>query len=512
MQFEPAPTGGKLANVRLALKTLLALMLFVAQANAFSLLGPYADWMQRSNWFRLPYDIGGPMQLGEEYRWNVPVLTYAFDQSFLDYFGSNGVVAVEQAVQILNDLPPASNMVLSNFPFDSRSYNYSAQVQGLYDLKSWTLSLLLEHMGLGEPTRNVFALRRWDSMFVSAAYEPWWPPGTIPYFIVERNFDPESLAPSHYVNDTLYTGVVWGYPTNADVVDYSVDPTTVTRSAVADRRPELGGCYTNLTRDDVGGLRYLLSSNNINYETLLPGVYGVGTNTGNYVNGAWRSGVEKITFVRQPYDPLLQQAVPFTNRFTDTYITNETVMHQQLERPVLQPDFLFSAADLGASPLPYSPWYARTSASNWVNHSVQNGEPTETGPGVIQPPVRITLHKLGPTLITSDPPGSSGLNNSCWGSFDASTNPPIAYPDATIQTNHEFLLRLRLDAYINGIWTSEQLVTWRAPIAIGQTATLQTSTSLTHWLSVATLTNRGTVTEWLHIRAQPQRFFRALLQ
>ena len=43
------------------------------------------------------------MVLGEEYRWNVPVLTYAFDQSFLDYFGSNGVAAVEKAFQIPMD-------------------------------------------------------------------------------------------------------------------------------------------------------------------------------------------------------------------------------------------------------------------------------------------------------------------------------------------------------------------------------------------------------------------------
>ena len=29
--------------------------------------------------------------LAEEYRWNSPVLTYSYDESFLNYFGSNGV-------------------------------------------------------------------------------------------------------------------------------------------------------------------------------------------------------------------------------------------------------------------------------------------------------------------------------------------------------------------------------------------------------------------------------------
>ena len=63
-----------------------------------------------------PGDIGGPMNLGQEYRWNVPVLTYAFDQSFLDYFGSGGVAAVESAIGILNSLPPVSKANPTNYP------------------------------------------------------------------------------------------------------------------------------------------------------------------------------------------------------------------------------------------------------------------------------------------------------------------------------------------------------------------------------------------------------------
>ena len=51
--------------------------------------------------------------LGEEYRWNSPVLTYSYDESFLNYFGSNGVVAVEKAMEILNSIPPASSIKTS---------------------------------------------------------------------------------------------------------------------------------------------------------------------------------------------------------------------------------------------------------------------------------------------------------------------------------------------------------------------------------------------------------------
>ena len=53
--------------------------------------------------------------LGEEYRWNSPIITYNFDESFLNYFGSNGVVAVEKGIDILNSIPAAS-VIKTNYP------------------------------------------------------------------------------------------------------------------------------------------------------------------------------------------------------------------------------------------------------------------------------------------------------------------------------------------------------------------------------------------------------------
>jgi len=215
-------------------QTLLALMLLGARAGAFSLLGPCADWMQLTNGYRQFGDIGGPMNLGEEHRWNVPVLTYGFDPSFLDYFGSNGVAAVEQAFQILNDLPPASAILLTNYPLDSRRVNWVANQQRLSDLKSITLTLLLEQLGLAEPTRHVFILRRWHPLFLDYPWEPDWPGGIIPYWIDERNFDPETLVPSHCVNATLYGGYAICSDGRADVFEYPVDPLASTYTAVAE--------------------------------------------------------------------------------------------------------------------------------------------------------------------------------------------------------------------------------------------------------------------------------------
>ena len=79
-------------------------------------------------------DIGGPKNLGEEYRRNVPVLYYAFDDNFSGvgggWFGTAGEDAVDQAFAIMNSLTNVDNIDLSQFPFQSQSFNYTAQ--GLY--------------------------------------------------------------------------------------------------------------------------------------------------------------------------------------------------------------------------------------------------------------------------------------------------------------------------------------------------------------------------------------------
>lgn len=147
------------------IQTAVLLALSVAPLGAFSLLGPYASWMDQTLSYKQPADIGGPMGINEEYRWNVPIVTYAFDQSFLDYFGSNGVAAVEQAIGIINALPPASGIELTNFPLSSRAMNFAAEAQYQYDLKTATLGLLLEQMGLAQSPRHVFAPRRFDWNF-----------------------------------------------------------------------------------------------------------------------------------------------------------------------------------------------------------------------------------------------------------------------------------------------------------------------------------------------------------
>src|SRR5437868_6810865 len=61
--------------------------------------------------FTSPGDLlsSGPKNLGEEYRRVTPVMYYTCDANFLDFFGSNGVYAVDQAFAVLNGLTNVSS-------------------------------------------------------------------------------------------------------------------------------------------------------------------------------------------------------------------------------------------------------------------------------------------------------------------------------------------------------------------------------------------------------------------
>jgi len=492
MEYKLQPPFSYSRRSRFFAGSALAFALMATSACAFSLLGPYATWMDTTNSFKQPGDIGGPMNLNEGYRWNVPVVTYAFDQSFLDFFGSNGVAAVEGAIGILNALPSASQIDPSNYPPQASGLNFQAQEKGLLDLKSQTLFLLTEHLGLAKPTRFMFCLRD----FVIADNQ-------VEGVVLRRNFDPFSLITSSNVNDTAYTYQLQytstGGQTNADAVEIAIDPLDPTFTAVADGALAPGTFFTALTRDDAGGVRYLLSSNNVKDEILLPNVRGVGTNT-VYVNRALRPGVGKINFVRQQFDSG-GQAIPITNAFVDTYITNGLVRHQDLERVILQPDFVFSVADLSDGN-PDQPSFSRTDTSTWWNGS---GPPSSaSGPGVIMPPVKITFHKLGPSVVTSDqlPEGTAFVEQHRWGSFDGSSNPAYSFGTAGNEmTIHLWLRSLASTLIPRGF-------TWKAPIAADQPVTLQTSTNLTQWVSLASITNSGVVVNWDHFFSLPHRFFR----
>ncbi|TAL01029.1 MAG: hypothetical protein EPO07_08925 [Verrucomicrobia bacterium] len=429
----------------------LALIGGATKASAFSMIGPFAVddtgavWqVQRIGYLTILGDIGGPMNLGEEYRWNIPTIIYGYDESFLNYFGQQGVNEIEKAIAILNAVPAASKMSadLREFPTDTRRFNQRASALGLLDLKTQALGLLVEELGLASPERFVWTLRNRDVRG-----------GITFYDVIKRNFDPVTLAPSSYVNDTLYTYTIFDpiLPGPfADAVEIPVDPLASTYTAVASSAGLWGGFanygefYTGLTRDDMGGLRYLYRKNNYNIENLLPDAIASGgawspivvgvTNVIGTNTPLLRPGVEKLVFKRGKYDSLLGSFITQQVNYKQDYIVNNRRLTLGSSRILNVPDVIFGAADIAA--VLGSPRGRRTDTGGWADNDAINGQFTLSGPGVIQPQIAIEFNKVGPLYQGNDSaavfltePG--GILFYIWGSFDGTTNAPVVYPIGT---------------------------------------------------------------------------------
>ncbi len=300
-------------------KNVCLALLFVGaaqSASAFSLLGPSPATGQTNPalaWqdadpigIGAPYvgDIGGPLNLGEEFRWNVPVVTYGYDSSFLNYFGLDGVAAVEKAIGILNNLGPVSNFPddLSNFPLDATRENFQASALNLIDLKSVTLHLLLEELGLADPIRYTWQIRaRRPFTLNNQPIVAWW--------TVNRNFDPFTLNPSAHVNNVLYTYRIGQFtnPMLDEAIEVRVDPTARNNYPVASEFAygEAGIYFTGLTRDDAGGFRYLYRTNNYNIETFPTGIDVLET---NYASPELLQTYDWATFVENTQNTTNTQA------------------------------------------------------------------------------------------------------------------------------------------------------------------------------------------------------------
>lgn len=312
---------------RMIKKFLWIVLLAVGGQGAwgFALLGPQTlangadSWQSAALGYNLAYmddsipgdpvflgDIGGPRNIGEGYRRNVPVLYYTYDETFLNFFGTDGAATVDAAFSVMNGVPKANSINLSLYPDETQQFNYYAQTYFLTDLKSMTLHLLVEQLGLADPERFSWTLH--DRILPSGGVCPvdeW-------YTVVGRNYDDylnfsvTNLIYSSYVNDVLYSYFViencTGTPT-AYTVPFSTDPEATAYTAVAANnfdgsgifylntdqgQPlntggglQVGTFYSGLTRDDVAGLKYLYATNMVAYEMPDPTalLFSVVTNT-----------------------------------------------------------------------------------------------------------------------------------------------------------------------------------------------------------------------------------------
>ena len=445
---------------------LLAAAAVVPSALAFSLAGDKAGtpWMTDAYGYDdRPDDMAGvgPMQLNAFYRWNITNLTYAFDQSFLAYFGARGAQAVDQAFAVLNNLPPASQIKLDEYATGTKLVNLQAVQTGLLDVKSYALSMVFKYLGLANPERYV-----WNLYNVTGQR----------YYVVPRNYDPYTLAASPYVNGVLYTYRI--LPTAIPGFDAVEVPITLDNnlafSSVAGGLLTAGQFFTGLTRDDVGGIKYILSTNTLGIEGLFPGATtaGVGfgqlggwigwggnnagsntytlnsnqlffisqgqfaaiTNGSNFIVQGIRGGMEhmsftKVHFIDEPHGTLF---APQTNVWQDNLIVTNRLVTQYAQRVITQPDILFVADDLGVD-ANGDPILVQQSAIAFQNNDAANGSTVEGGPGIITGAlqIRISFNRQLPMLVNRDPyflDEQSSVGTLRWASFDNTPTPPVIYP------------------------------------------------------------------------------------
>ncbi|MEN9572827.1 MAG: hypothetical protein RL514_682 [Verrucomicrobiota bacterium] len=440
-----------------------------SSAVAFSLMGPPASWQTATiGYDPLGTDVGGPMNLFEDYRLTVPVLNYGFDATFLNFFGSNGVAAIDAAMAILNNVPAASAMSsnLAEFPIQAVGPpNVTAANLRVFDLKSAALSTVLGQMGIASPERWTYALR--DRTVIA---------GVTNYTVIQRNFDPINRRPTNVVNGNLYTYSVIEpiLPGNyADAVETLQSGFAFNRSvaSVDDGGGLAAGLFfTSLTRDDYGALRYLLRFNNVHTEDLqanltlapfrspysLPG--GTNTSTNVPITLARRPGIDRVSFNPIPIDSLLNVTLRVvTNKYTDYYYhpTNGYLTNQVLERAVGVPDILFTAGDLGntaAGALLTGAALTRPTSTRWTDNSALAGNSSGFGTGILAGPgvipstldtnssaIVIEFSTLGPSRLNISSAGArflterDAVNNGVWGFFDTTTIYSVFPDGVTIQ-------------------------------------------------------------------------------
>jgi hypothetical protein len=283
------------------------------------MIGPMATNRLTAMGIDLNYwdDLGGPKERKNFFRWNMPSLTYSFDATFINYFGLEGRFAINEAMEVVNDffsnedydgvssLDLAKHGFLGNY--NTTWVNTTAQNQGILDIKSLTVGLMVNQLGLGNPHRYAFSIH--DATTNQAS--------TIINFRVRlRNFDPITENPTDMINNVKYSyrlvhdgtnspgvgNAPFIMPTFADMEEFTTDTSGnawTSVAAIADAfygnslvywtdQPTLydfgvyynglnamGGKYEPrhaLTYDDAGGLRYLYRTNNFVYETMPPNV------------------------------------------------------------------------------------------------------------------------------------------------------------------------------------------------------------------------------------------------
>jgi hypothetical protein len=474
-----------------SLKKLLWAFLLVSGQQAvwaFALGGPIGTLSDSWQVPDIDYGVGGdllaPKNIGEEYRLNSQTYYYACDASFLEFFGSDGANAIDQSFAILNrtmtnnslgNLNGYSTALTTEFPFNSQGVNGTASGVGLLDVKSFTLHAMLEQMGLADPERYVWCL-----------HDRWLPNGgTCPsnemYYVIQRNFSVtnsslNNLQYSSYVNNSLFTYSIYEFcnaptPPQAECVNSG---SAGARTSVAGANIIYGGYYTNLTLDDVAGLRYLLNTNNLNYESPTPGAVLLSTTTtgGTSYGPAYflySSNYTAFLQTAQTNDPVtlsnlypgliinsytLYPTVVYTTNYVFAYYTNQVgspVGSPQIPvyTPVITSTPVMNYAYNFANVIIFTNHYSSSSTATLITTNVTYGKPGSPYTGAL------FTNVSSQTITLSVPSGDYYINtNSCGPSLILTNVPPFPVAAATTTTN---LLLVSINS--SGLYQSQTLIT-----------------------------------------------------
>jgi hypothetical protein len=443
------------------------ILLVALRTFGFSLSGPPAPWMTP--------DIGfdgtiAPMNIGAGYRWNAPVITYDFDDSFKNFFGVRGMAAVEEAIATVE---AGFGADVATAPTDVMRLNITAQSEGVRDLKSRTMAILLEQAGLANAVKHTYVLR---GVAITAE--------ATNYQVVQRNFDPLTYAPSDSVNGSVLGFVAGPVPGGFDAVEFPINQAETIKRGVAGTVLAPGEYARGLSRDDVGGLRYLYATNSFRIELPPANVQAV---EGPLVEAALRPGVGRIQFVRHAPPGVIATNYVRTIRFNDVYVQNGVTKTQALERIVYGPDILFKAEDVGVD-MTGQPNVSGRTLGPWRNDSHLNGADGE-GPGTTT---------IAYNLISFSTAAVSPTAQSLFGTFDQGGgyylfNPleQAPLPNLELLSHRDSTVSLKLTG-------------------IRRKYTIRASSDLVSWTNVMTVSNVVTTTIEATVTDGGAMFYRAV--
>jgi hypothetical protein len=321
----------------------------------------------------------GIMNISEFYRWNIPILTYGYDNSFLEIFKEQGKNEFESAVSALNNIPYDANIY--QYPLNAMRGNYTASTENMYSLRTVFLNALIRTLGVADAESGMWLIR---TQWVSAN-------GVIAY-ATKRNYDPITLAPSSYINGSLFTYKYFtNKPSHYGITIFCPDPLSSTGTEID--VPSAGSFKTGLTRDEIGGIMFVTSPN-----IFCRGYVQLPASSNNIAQTTAIPGIGLIRFIPHPVT---------TNNIYQEYEYEYSFAHvngnnnrSNIVRTIQQPDIVVKADNTKKG--------FQIKYGEFANMSELNGNKGGVGPGYFQPPVSIIV--------------DTSLK---WGVFDGSAAKPI---------------------------------------------------------------------------------------